>query len=133
MFSSAKADDAFSSFSVDDLGRARAFYADTLDIEISDVGMEGLLALQVGGGVMVYDKPNHQPASFTVLSFPVDDVDAAVDELTGRGVTFQRYAGFEQDEKGISRGVGPTIAWFTDPAGNTLAVLERGFDADSAS
>ena len=92
----------------------------------------GLLALHLGGGgeVMIYPKPDYQPATFTVLSFPVADLDAAVDRLVDAGVTMQRYDGFDQDDRGIARGdVGPAIAWFTDPAGNVLAVLEESEQA----
>jgi catechol 2,3-dioxygenase-like lactoylglutathione lyase family enzyme len=115
---------AFSGFAVPDLGQARAFYGDTLGLRTSeDVG---LLTLHLAGDrdVLVYPKPDHVPATYTILNFPVDDVEQAVDELTARGVTFERYEGAGQDEKGISRGMGPTIAWFTDPAGNILSVLE---------
>lgn len=119
---------AFSSFSVDDIDRARGFYADILGLEVLDVeGMTGLIRVVLGSGaeVLVYAKPDHVPAGFTVLSFPVADVDAAVDGLNARGVTMERYEGFDQDERGISRSeYGPTIAWFSDPAGNVLAVLE---------
>jgi len=119
---------AFSGFSVDDLESARSFYGDTLglDVTVLDESM-GLLALDLAGGarVMVYAKPTHQPAGFTILNFPVADVDQAVDELAARGVSFERYDGFDQDERGISRGPGPRIAWFTDPAGNVLSVLEQ--------
>ena len=119
---------AFSGFSVDDLEAARSFYGDTLglDVTVLDESM-GLLALDLAGGarVMVYAKPTHQPAGFTILNFPVTDIDQAVDELAARGVSFERYDGFDQDERGISRGAGPRIAWFTDPAGNVLSVLEQ--------
>ena len=116
---------AFSSFSVDALSRAKQFYAETLGLDVSDE-MGGLGLHPVGGGeVFVYAKDNHVPATFTVLNFPVDDIDAAVDRLTAAGVTFERYDGFDQDEKGIARGAeGPSIAWFKDPAGNILSVLE---------
>ncbi|MGR6317929.1 VOC family protein [Micromonospora soli] len=119
---------AFSSFSVDDTGRAERFYADALGLRVSrDEAMGELLRLHVGGGsVLVYPKPDHAPASFTVLNFPVDDIDRAVDELTGRGVRFARYDGMPQDDKGIMRGNGPSIAWFTDPAGNVMSVIEQG-------
>ncbi len=120
---------AFSGFAVDDLARARDFYATTLGLRVSQVeGMGGLMTLHVAGDrdVLVYEKADHVPASFTILNFPVADVDAAVDELARRGVTFERYDGFGQDDKGIMRGRGPTIAWFTDPAGNVLSVLEQG-------
>ena len=120
---------AFSSFAVDDIDRARTFYADTLGLDVEKVEMPGgLLALHLAGGgnVMVYPKPDYQPATFTVLSFPVEDVDAAVDRLVAAGVTMERYDGFGQDDKGVARGdVGPAIAWFKDPAGNILAVLEQ--------
>lgn len=117
---------AFSGFSVDDIGAAAGFYGDTLGLRVSEE--HGLLTLHLAGdrNVLVYPKPDHTPASFTVLNFPVDDIDRAVDELTERGVTFERYDGFEQDGKGIKRdSEGPPIAWFTDPAGNVLSVLEE--------
>jgi catechol 2,3-dioxygenase-like lactoylglutathione lyase family enzyme len=117
---------AFNSFAVPDLDAAREFYGGTLGLEVSE-GPEGmpLLSLQLAGDrpTMVYLKPDFQPAAYTILNFPVDDVDAAVDELTARGVQFERYDGFDQDEKGIARGNGPDIAWFKDPAGNVLSVL----------
>jgi catechol 2,3-dioxygenase-like lactoylglutathione lyase family enzyme len=115
---------AYSGFAADDLQRARDFYENTLGLEVSGEG--DLITLHLAGGrdTIVYAKPDFTPATYTILNFLVDDVDAAVDELTSRGVTFERYEGFDQDEKGISRGPGPAIAWFTDPAGNILAVLE---------
>jgi len=116
---------AFSGFAVPDVEAARAFYADTLGLETSVDN--GLLTLRLAGDrpTLVYPKPDHAPATYTILNFPVDDIDAAVDELTARGVQFERYDGFEQDEQGISRAAGgPPIAWFKDPAGNILAVLE---------
>lgn len=117
---------AFSGFSVDDLGRARDFYADTLGLEVAE--QDGMLTLHVAGGtrILVYQKDDHEPASFTILNFPVDDIGSAVDELTSRGVRFERYEGtpLETDAKGIFRGGGPLIAWFTDPAGNVLSVIE---------
>ena len=122
MFSETK---AFSGFAVDDLERAREFYGETLGLRTSDENQ--LLTLKLGGDrdTFVYPKPDFVPATYTILNFPVDDIDAAVDELGRRGVTFERYDGFEQDEKGISRTEeGPPIAWFKDPAGNILAVLE---------
>ena len=116
---------AFSGFSVNDTQAARAFYADTLGVEVTEEG--GALHLHLGGGtnVYVYSKPNHVPATFTVLNFPVADVEQAVDELAARGVHCERYPGMaDQDEKGIHRGEGPLIAWFTDPAGNVLSVIQ---------
>ncbi|HMJ26161.1 MAG TPA: VOC family protein [Pyrinomonadaceae bacterium] len=117
---------AFSTFSVDDLQRAKDFYGGTLGLDISETA-EGL-ALNLAGGakVFIYPKPNHAPASFTVLNFPVDDIERAVDQLSNLGVSFERYEGsIQTDEKGIHRGdKGPTIAWFKDPAGNILSVLE---------
>jgi len=117
---------AFSGFSVDDVEAARNFYADTLGLEVSEEN--GMLSLHLGGGaeVLAYPKPNHVPAEFTVLNFPVDDVEATVDELTTKGVTFEHYDGSPQDAKGIMRGQGPDIAWFRDPAGNVMSVLSGG-------
>ena len=116
---------AFSSFAVDDLDAARSFYGETLGLTVSD-GPEGVLSLDIANGhvVLVYPKPDYTPATYTVLNFPVDDLDAAVDELGSRGIEFERYEGFEQDDKGIARAEGPAIAWFKDPAGNILAVLK---------
>ena len=116
---------AFSSFAVDDLEAARSFYGETLGLAVSD-GPMGVLSLDLPGdrSTLIYPKPDFTPATYTILNFPVDDVDAAVDELSSRGVEFERYEGFEQDEKGIARGDGPDIAWFKDPAGNILAVLK---------
>jgi catechol 2,3-dioxygenase-like lactoylglutathione lyase family enzyme len=117
---------AFSGFSVDDLARARTFYAETLGLRVSEGEVKGLMTLHLGSGhqVLVYEKPNHVPATYTVLNFPVDNIERAVDELVNRGVRFERYPDLEADERGIFRGGGPLIAWFTDPAGNVLAVLE---------
>ena len=114
----------FSGFAVPDLAAAKRFYGETLGVEMSEE--DGLLTLHLGPDRMlvVYPKPDHEPAVFTILNFPVDDIDQAVDELTERGVEFLRYDGFDQDARGISRGEGPPIAWFTDPAGNILSVLE---------
>ncbi len=117
---------AFSGFAVPDVEAARRFYAETLGLRVDvDEAMGGMLTLHLGSGadVLVYGKPDHTPAGYTVLNFPVDDVERVVDELTGRGVSFERYAGFDQDQKGIARGQGPDIAWVTDPAGNVLSVL----------
>ena len=117
---------AFSGFAVDDLEQAREFYGETLGLEVELIDEPGLLNIKLAGGrdVLVYPKPDFQPATYTILNFPVDDVEAAVDDLSARGVAFERYDGMEQDEKGIARGPGPEIAWFKDPAGNILAVLE---------
>jgi len=116
---------AFSGFAVGDLQAAEKFYGEILGIAIPERG--GLLTLHLAGGrdTLVYPKPGHVPADYTILNFPVDDIDAAVDDLAARGVTFERYDGLAQDEKGISRGHGPDIAWFRDPAGNILAVLQE--------
>jgi len=116
---------AFSGFAVDDVAKARQFYGETLGIRTSE--QYGLMTLHLAGGrdTLVYPKPGHVPATYTILNFPVDDIDAAVDELTARGVRFEWYEGLAQDSRGISRGDGPDIAWFTDPAGNILAVLQE--------
>ena len=119
---------AFSGFAVDDMEKAKQFYGETLGLNITEEEM-GVLGLNLAGGndVMIYPKPDFEPATYTILNFPVGDIDKSVDELSGRGVSFERYEGFDQDEKGIARGdEGPSIAWFTDPAGNILAVLEEG-------
>ena len=119
---------AFSGFAVNDLDAARRFYADTLGLQVTDVPeMGGLMRLQLGSGtqVLVYAKPDHVPATYTVLNFPVPDVEKAVDELAGRGVKFQRYENPPTDEKGIMRAGGPLIAWFTDPAGNVFSVIQQ--------
>jgi len=116
---------AFSTFSVDDVTRAKQFYGETLGLNVSEE-MDGLgLHLGGGGEVFVYPKDDHTPATFTVLNFPVDDIDEAVEKLTKAGVRFEQYEGeLETDEKGIFRGEGPIIAWFKDPAGNILSVIE---------
>jgi predicted enzyme related to lactoylglutathione lyase len=119
---------AFSGFSVDDADRARQFYEETLGLRVTVMPeMGGLLRLHLGGGteVLVYAKPNHVPATFTVLNFPVPDIEKAVDELVGRGVRFEHYEDPPTDEKGIMRAGGPLIAWFTDPAGNVFSVLQQ--------
>jgi catechol 2,3-dioxygenase-like lactoylglutathione lyase family enzyme len=118
---------AFSGFSVNDLQAAKDFYGGTLGLDVSEE--EGLVTLRLGGGgtVLVYPKEDHVPATFTILNFPVTDIERAVDDLTAAGVTFERYPHLgEADERGIYRGQGPDIAWFTDPAGNVLSVLELG-------
>ncbi|MFG2988671.1 VOC family protein [Streptomyces sp. NPDC048257] len=127
MFADSK---AFSGFAVDDLAKAKEFYGTTLGLRVSEDGTMGLLSLHLAGDttVMVYPKENHRPAEYTILNFPVDDVERAVDALTARGVAFERYEGFEADGKGIVHGEDgmPTIAWFKDPAGNILSVLSGG-------
>jgi catechol 2,3-dioxygenase-like lactoylglutathione lyase family enzyme len=117
--------EAFSGFAVDDVEKAREFYGETLGLKTSEE--HGLMTLHIAGDrpTLVYPKPGHTPASYTILNFPVDDIDKAVDELAARGVQFERYDGFDQDEKGIFRGEGPFIAWFRDPAGNVLSVLQE--------
>ena len=119
---------AFSGFAVDDPDAARRFYGETLGLRVEDAGEAGLLTLRLAGdrAVLIYPKPDHTPATFTVLNFPVDDIETVVDELAGRGVRFERYEGteMETDERGIFRGGGPLIAWFKDPAGNILSVLQ---------
>lgn len=125
MFANTK---AFSGFAVDDLEKAGEFYGDTLGLKTSVLDEEnGLMALHLAGDrdTLVYQKPDFTPATYTILNFAVDDVDEAVDGLAARGVRFERYDGFDQDEKGISRGQGPDIAWFKDPAGNILSVLKE--------
>jgi predicted enzyme related to lactoylglutathione lyase len=117
---------AFSGFAVDDLQEARRFYGEILGVNTSEVSDEHpLLSLDIAGdrGTLIYEKPDHVPATFTILNFPVEDIDDAVDELAARGVSFERYDDFEQDEKGISREGDPKIAWFKDPAGNVLSVI----------
>ena len=116
---------AFSGFSVDDVAKAREFYGEILGLDVDEVN--GMLAIHIadGGDIMAYPKEDHTPATFTILNFPVEDIDQAVDDLSARGVSFERYPQFEQDEKGVMRGEGPPIAWFLDPAGNVLAVLEE--------
>ena len=124
MFTDSK---AFSGFAVDDVPTARRFYEEVLGVQVTSLD-EGLMQLELASGttVLVYGKRGHQPATYTVLNFPVDDVEGAVDALTRKGVAMLTYDGFPQDEKGIMRGNGPDIAWFTDPAGNILSVLSDG-------
>jgi catechol 2,3-dioxygenase-like lactoylglutathione lyase family enzyme len=115
---------AFSGFSVDDVPRARRFYGETLGLRVTEE--YGMLTLHIAGDrdILVYPKPDHVPASFTILNFPVDDIDATVDQLAARGITFEQYA--TTDAKGVMRDQGPPIAWFKDPAGNILSVLQPG-------
>lgn len=128
-----KSSKAMGSFSVNDILKAKEFYGNTLGLDVSN-GPEGTLVLNLGGGTrtILYPKPNHEPATFTVLNFPVDSVEKAVEELGELGVRFEVYneQNLKTDSRGISRGNGPTIAWFKDPAGNILSVLEA---ADVAS
>ncbi len=122
MFANTK---AFSGFAVDDISKAKRFYGETLGLQTSEE--HGLMTLHLAGDrpTLVYPKPDHTPASYTILNFPVEDIEKAVDELVARGVELERYDGLDQDEKGIHRGGGPLIAWFTDPAGNVLSVLQQ--------
>jgi catechol 2,3-dioxygenase-like lactoylglutathione lyase family enzyme len=121
---------AFSGFTTDDIPAAKAFYTEVLGLDVSEAN--GMLTLALGGGktVLVYPKDDHVPATYTVLNFPVEDIDAVVDELTRRGVVFEQYDGMPQDDKGVMRGWahdrGPDIAWFADPAGNIMSVLQEG-------
>jgi catechol 2,3-dioxygenase-like lactoylglutathione lyase family enzyme len=120
---------AFSGFTVDDVATAKLFYTDVLDLDVTEE--HGLLTLQLGGDrpTLVYPKADHTPATYTILNFPVADIDAAVTELAARGVEFTRYPDLPQDSQGIMRGLaagrGPDIAWFTDPAGNIFSVLQQ--------
>ena len=126
MFKNSK---AFGSFSFDDINKAKDFYLKTLGLDVSeDPDMNGLLNIHLTGdnSLMIYSKPNHIPATFTVLNFPVDNIEKSVDELIKRGVHFEQYEGeLKTDKKGIFRGGGPLIAWFKDPAGNILSVIEE--------
>jgi catechol 2,3-dioxygenase-like lactoylglutathione lyase family enzyme len=125
MFANTK---AYSGFAVDDLQKALEFYGETLGVKTSVLDEEnGLMVLHLAGDrdTLVYRKADYTPATYTILNFSVDDIDEAVDELAARGVRFDSYDAFEQDEKGISRGNGPHIAWFKDPAGNILSVLQE--------
>jgi catechol 2,3-dioxygenase-like lactoylglutathione lyase family enzyme len=118
---------AFSGFSVNDVRKAKQFYGETLGLEVSE--SNGLLTLNIAGGskIIVYPKPNHTPATFTILNFPVDQIEATVAALKDRGVRFERYdlPELKTDDQGIVRGGGPLIAWFKDPAGNILSVIEQ--------
>jgi len=118
---------ATSGFAVPDTNEAKRFYGETLGVDVAVLDEEnGVMALKLNGGdVFLYRKPDFEPATYTILNFEVDDIDAAVEGLTSRGVEFESYEGFEQDDKGIARGPGPAIAWFKDPAGNILSVLQQ--------
>jgi catechol 2,3-dioxygenase-like lactoylglutathione lyase family enzyme len=115
---------AYSGFSTNDIPAAKAFYGETLGLEVTEEN--GMLTLHLAGGgkVLIYPKDDHEPATFTVLNFPTDNIDGAVDRLTAAGIAMERYPDSGQDERGVSRGWGPPIAWFKDPAGNILSVLE---------
>jgi predicted enzyme related to lactoylglutathione lyase len=120
--------EAFSGFAVNDTAKAKQFYGETLGVKVTELDPEfGLLQLELAGdrNVLIYAKDDHSPGNFTILNFQVDDIDKAVDELGERGVEFERYDGFGQDDKGIARGQGPHIAWFKDPSGNILSVLQE--------
>jgi predicted enzyme related to lactoylglutathione lyase len=120
---------AFSGFSVDDLGAAKDFYGHTLGLDLEEIPSGLRLRIAGGNGTLLYPKSNHAPATYTALNFPVDDIEKVVDELTGKGVVFEHY-GSTTDARGIFRGIskgqGPDIAWFKDPAGNILSVLSYG-------
>jgi catechol 2,3-dioxygenase-like lactoylglutathione lyase family enzyme len=119
---------AYSGFAVDDMSKAREFYGETLGLRVSVLDEEnGLMSLHLAGerDTLVYEKPDFTPATYTILNFSVDDVDKTVNELAARGVVFERYEGFEQDDNGVLRGSGPDIAWFKDPAGNILSVIHE--------
>ena len=120
---------AFSGFSVDDTEKAKEFYGQVLGLDVEELEMQGILRLNIEGGtnILIYTKPNHTPATFTILNFPVKDINEAVDTLTAKGVKFKIYdePNFQTNEKGIFLGGGPKIAWFKDPAGNFLSVIEE--------
>jgi predicted enzyme related to lactoylglutathione lyase len=125
MFANTKATNGFA---VDDIEAAKQFYGETLGLGVTVLSEEfGVTSIQLAGGrdTVVYAKADFTPATYTILNFEVDDIDAAVDELVAKGISLERYDGFEQDEKGIARGPGPSIAWFKDPAGNILSVLQQ--------
>jgi predicted enzyme related to lactoylglutathione lyase len=125
MFANTKATNGFA---VDDVEAAKRFYGETLGLGTTDLSEEfGVMSIQLAGGrdTLVYRKDDFTPATYTILNFEVDDIDTAVDELAANGVTMERYDGFDQDDKGIARGPGPSIAWFKDPAGNILSVLQQ--------
>jgi predicted enzyme related to lactoylglutathione lyase len=125
MFANTKATNGFA---VDDIDAAKRFYGETLGLGVTVLSEEfGVTSIELAGGrdTLIYAKPDFVPATYTILNFEVDDIDAAVEGLASKGVEFERYEGFEQDEKGIARGPGPSIAWFKDPAGNILAVLQQ--------
>jgi catechol 2,3-dioxygenase-like lactoylglutathione lyase family enzyme len=116
---------AFSGFAVTDTTAAKDFYANTLGLNVTQE-INGFLHLHIDGtrDILVYPKPDHRPATYTILNFPTDDIERDVDALVAKGVTFERYTGSKQDDRGINRGGGPLIAWFTDPAGNVLSIIQ---------
>jgi len=120
---------AYSGFSVDDSEKAKKFYSEVLGLQVKEQEMEGLLSLEINGAnsILIYPKENHEPATFTILNFPVSDVEKKVDEMVAKGIKFEQYnnESIKTDSKGIFRGGGPLIAWFKDPAGNILSVLEE--------
>ena len=120
------ASQAYSGFSTDDIEAARTFYGGTLGVEVTEEHGMLTLHLATGGRVLIYPKDAHEPATFTVLNFPVEDIEAAVDALSANGIEFERYEGSPQDARGIMREYGPPIAWFKDPAGNILSLIEQG-------
>ncbi len=115
---------AFSGFSTNDIEKARAFYGETLGLDVTEHMGVLNVSFAGGGAAVIYPKDTHEPATFTVLNFPVEDIDAAVDKLVDAGITFERYEGLGQDERGIAREYPPPIAWFKDPAGNILSVIQ---------
>jgi catechol 2,3-dioxygenase-like lactoylglutathione lyase family enzyme len=121
-----RSEHAYTGFAVTDIQAARDFYGRILGLQVTDTG-NGLLRLHlsVAHSVLIYPKADHTPADFTILNFPVDDIDATVDELAEQGLSFQRYPGVSTDERGIHRGDGPAIAWFTDPSGNILSIIQE--------
>jgi predicted enzyme related to lactoylglutathione lyase len=122
-----KVDQAFNGFSVNDLAAAKEFYGEALGVQLEEIPAG--IRLKIGNGILVYPKEGHQPATYTILNFPVDNIDEALEELTAKGIKFEHYAGIT-DQKGVARGLahdrGPDIAWFKDPAGNILSILQQG-------
>jgi catechol 2,3-dioxygenase-like lactoylglutathione lyase family enzyme len=116
---------AYSGFSTNDIPKTRTFYGETLGLNVTEENGMLTLHLATGGNVLIYPKDNHEPATYTVLNFPVKDIDSAVDRLTGLGISFEHYTDSGQDERGINRQWGPPIAWFKDPSGNILSVIEE--------
>ncbi|MDQ3871362.1 MAG: glyoxalase [Chloroflexota bacterium] len=123
---------AFSGFSVDDISKAKQFYGGTLGLDVSEEPAGLTLHLAGGAKVFVYPKATHTPATYTVLNFPVEAIERSVDDLSARGIRFERYEAIQADERGIARGAGPPIAWFTDPAGNVLSLIEQRVDSEQS-